>query len=244
MRILLLSVLLPCFCLSCNRRDRELRILCGSSMAEPGQRIGNDFAKQRGVEAIFDLGGSETLLPRILAGVDADIFICHDPFEQKVKDAGQWAGSVAVGTMRPVLLVKKGNPKKIGSVADLGRSGLKIGVGRPDTSTCGKMFVDMLEKRGLYPQVQPQILLEGRGHVEIANGLTEGPLDAAVVWNLVAVMYKDKVEIVPDSFRYDPIRVTVVGLKQGANPALRDQFLKMCDTPQVKSIFQKFGYTD
>jgi len=221
---------------------RELRVLCGSSMAAPAQKVAALFETNCHARALLDFGGSETLLPRILTGAPGDVFICHDPFEQKVKDAGHWAGSAVVGQLAPVLLVRPGNPHQVKSVADLARPGLKVGIGDPRYSTCGEMFVKLLEQKGLREQVFKQVVLQGRTHAEIANGLILGSLDAVVVWNFVARLYAGKVELVPTHDVYPRINVTVVGLKRSANPQLRDAFLEFCRGKPVQAIFVEAGY--
>ena len=233
----------------CNRRPSpsqapaELRILCGSSMSEPVQEIGRVFAERRKAQVVYDMGGSETLLPRVLAGATADVFVCHDPFEQKVKDAGKWAGSAVVGVLRPVVMVRPGNPREIRSIEDLAKLDVQIGIGDPAYSTCGQMFVAMLDKKSLRQGVMQRVKLQGRTHVEIANGAIAGPLDAVVVWNYVAVLYKGKLEVVETGEQYEDVRVTVVGLSQSANPALRDAFLEMCRSAEVRETFARNGYT-
>jgi molybdate transport system substrate-binding protein len=225
-----------------TKASNELRILCGSSMAAPGQAIADLFRTNQPVEVVLDLGGSETLLPKVLAGAPADIFICHDPFEQKLKDSGDWAGSAAVGVLEPVLLVRRGNPQRIQSLADLTRPNLKVGIGDPRYSTCGELFVRRLEEKGIREQVMKQVVLQGRTHAEIANGLILGPLDVVVVWNFVARLYQDKVQLVPTPESYPRIQVTVVGLRRSPNPKQRDAFLELCHAPQVKAIFAENGY--
>jgi molybdenum ABC transporter molybdate-binding protein len=220
----------------------EMRVLCGSSMAEPAQEVCQLFKETEGVQVFVDLGGSETLLPRILTGAPADVFVCHDPFEQKVKEAGRWAGSARVGRLEPVLLVRPGNPLRLKSINDLTNRALKIGIGDPQYSTCGALFVELLEKRGLRDAVMSQVALQGRTHAEIANGLILGPLDAVVVWNYVASLYQGKVELVPTADEYPAVAVTVVGLTQSQNPELRDAFLKLCRSKVGKAIFVKHGY--
>ncbi len=223
-------------------RPPPLRLLCGSSMATPGQSIARLFQQQRGAEVLVDLGGSETLLPRILTGAPGDVFICHDPFEQKVKDAGLWAGSARVGLLKPVLLVRPGNPLRLRSVSDLTNRHLKIGIGDPRYSTCGELFVNLLDRKGLRDEVMKQVVLQARTHTEIANGLIIGALDAAVVWNYVARLYGDKVQLVPTDDPYPEIYVTVVGLSKSQNPQLRDAFLEYCRSEPVKAIFAEQGY--
>lgn len=224
------------------KKPAPLRVLCGSSMAAPGQILCDRFKKAQGVEVLVDLGGSETLLPRILAGAPADVFICHDPFEQKVKDAGRWQGSARLGTLEPVLIVRPGNPWKLRAIQDLTNRNLKIGIGDPRYSTCGAMFVELLDKKGIRDEVMKQVPLQARTHTELANGLILGPLDAAVVWNYIAVLYPGKVERVPTTDAYPEIDVTVVGLSQSANPVLRDAFLESCRTEAAKALFVEHGF--
>jgi len=246
--IWLLSALAVLWVAGCSRHDvpaskpSELRLLCGSSMATPGQEVVRLFKEQQSVAAFLDLGGSETLLPRILANAAADIFICHDPFEQKVKEAGLWTGSARVGGLRPVLLVRPGNPYHLHSVNDLTNQSLKIGIGDPRYSTCGAVFVELLEQRGLRDAVLKQVVLQARSHAEIANGLILGSLDAVVVWNYIALLYQGKTELVSTADPYPAINITVVGLKQSANPRARDAFLDFCRGETVKQIFLQQGY--
>ncbi len=223
-------------------KPAALRVLCGSSMATPAQILCRRFKENQGVEALVDLGGSETLLPRILSGASADIFICHDPFEQKIKEAGRWTGSAQVGVLQPVLLVRPGNPLKLKSLSDLTNRKLKIGIGDPRYSTCGALFVELLEKRGLREEVMKRVALQARTHAELANGLILGPLDAVVVWNYVVLMYPGKVEVVPTADPYPEINVTVVGLTQSQNPGLRDAFLNACRTDSTRALFVEYGY--
>ena len=223
-------------------KPAELRALCGSSMATPAQILCRRFKEKQGVGVLVDLGGSETLLPRILSGAPADIFICHDPFEQKIKEAKRWTGSARVGVLQPVLLVRPGNPLKLRSLSDLTNRNVKIGIGDPGYSTCGTLFVELLEKRGLREEAMKQVALQARTHAELANGLILGPLDAVVVWNYIALMYPGKVELVPTADTYPEINVTVVGLTQSQNPHLRDAFLNACRTDSTRTLFAEHGY--
>jgi molybdate transport system substrate-binding protein len=218
-----------------------LHVLCGSSMSLPVEEIKGLFEAAHGPIAL-DMGGSETLLPRVLTGAPADIFVCHDPFEEKVREAGMLSDSVATGVLRPVLLVAPGNPRGIRSIDDLTRDGLQIGIGDPRYSTCGEMFVDLLKRKKIYDAVMGNVAFQGRAHGEITNGLIVGKLHAVVVWNFVARLHKDKVELVPTNDEYPPVRVTVLGLKQSTNPRLRDAFLEFCRRPSVQQIFQSHGY--
>jgi molybdate transport system substrate-binding protein len=220
----------------------KLRVLCGSSMAAPAQELAKQFAAARQAQIEFDLGGSETLLPKILTGVRADLFVCHDPFEEKLKAAGRWTNTVVVGYLEPVLALRPGNPKGIRGLDDLAKPGLKIGIGDPRYSTCGEIFVNALRERRLYDGVMTNVILQARSHAEVANGLVVGPLDAVVVWNFVVGLYAGKLEVVPTGVAYPATRVTVLGLTSSDNPALRDAFLDWCRQPVVQDTFRRYGY--
>jgi molybdate transport system substrate-binding protein len=142
-----------------------------------------------------------------------------------------------------VLLVRPGNPQAIQSIADLARPGLKIGIGDPRYSTCGEMFVQYLDQKGLREKVMANVALQARAHTEIANGMIAGPLDAIVVWNFVAELYKGKVQLVADDATYPPIRITILGLTQSPNPAICNAFLETCRTPAVGETFLRHGYS-
>lgn len=242
---LALGIVLCGLVVGCHRTPPEatLRVLCGSSMAAPVQEVGRQFADAYQVPVEYDLGGSETLLPRILAGAPGDVFVCHDPFEAKLKAAGRWADAVVVGYLEPVLAVRPGNPKGIRALADLARPGLQIGLGDPRYSTCGELFVQALREQGLDERVMQNVSLQARSHAEVANGLVVGPLDAVVVWNFVLPLYRGKLEAVPVGIEYPTTRVTVLGLTTSGNPARRDAFLAWCRHPTVPEAFRRNGYT-
>ena len=222
--------------------EASLRVLCGSSMAAPMQELAPKFTAEHKAPIEFDLGGSETLLPKILAGARADIFVCHDPFEDKLKAAGRWTNTVVVGYLEPVLAVRPGNPKNIRGFEDLAKPGIKIGIGDPQYSTCGELFVKVLRERGHYEAVMKNVALQARSHAEVANGLVVGPLDAVVVWNFVVGLYPGKLEVVPTGAAYPATRVTLLGLTSSEHPALRDTFLEWCRRPAVRETFARYGY--
>ncbi len=239
-RMALLALLLA---VGCGQKESPpLRILCGSSMAAPMQELAPQFTRETGIAVEFDLGGSETLLPKILAGAPADIYVCHDPFEEKVKTAQRWASSVLVGYLQPVVTVRPGNPKQIRSLADLQRADLKLGIGDPRYSTCGELFVQALQQRGIHDAVMKQVVLQARSTTDVANGLTVGPLDVAVLWNFSLNLYTGKLEQVTMDVELPAVRVTVVGLTGSPTPRGRDTFLQWCDRPAVVETFRRHGY--
>lgn len=222
--------------------SKRLHVLCGSSMAQPMQKIADAFKAARGAVVEFDLGGSETLLPRVLAGSAGDVYVCHDPFEAKVREAGKVSDSVVTGWLCPIVVTAEGNPSNVRTWDDLTKPGLRLGIGDPRYSTCGEMFVAELRRRSLEDKVMRNVVVQARSHGELALAVTTGALDAASVWNFVAPQYKGKLEQTAISGTYPEVRVTVIGLNSSADPALRDEFLKWCGKPESVAAFAEYGY--
>jgi ABC-type molybdate transport system substrate-binding protein len=47
------------------------------------------------------------------------------------------------------------------------------------------------------PDILKNVRVETKGHQQRCNDVDMGTLDAAIVWNAVAELYKDKLEIIP-----------------------------------------------
>jgi molybdate transport system substrate-binding protein len=204
--------------------------------------IAGAFKQAKGVEVEFDLGGSETLLPKVIAGGSGDVYICHDPFGEKVREAGKMSSVVATGWLCPIVVTAVGNPKGVREWGDLAKPGLRLGIGDPRYSTCGEMFVAELRRRGLEEKVMRNVVMQARSHGELALGVTTGALDAAAVWNFVAPEYAGKLEPSAISAEYPEVRVTVIGLTTSVQPGLRDEFLKWCERPESVASFAEHGY--
>ena len=223
--------------------ENRLRILCGTSMAKPMQKIAKEFERANAATVEFDLGGSETLLPKVLTSEPGDLYVCHDPFEAKVRAAGKLSSSVVPGWLSPIVVTAVGNPKKIRDWEDLLQPGLRLGIGDPRYSTCGEMFVGEARRRGLEEKLMRNVVMQARGHGELATGVTVGSLDAAAVWNFVAPEYRGKVEKTAIAGDYPEVRVTVIGLAGSTRPVLRDRFLQWCRRGESLAAFSEHGYT-
>jgi molybdate transport system substrate-binding protein len=241
----LVPALMGLLCAGCGSREagNRIRVLCGTSMAQPMKEIADAFTKTTGVVVEFDLGGSETLLPKVLVGSAGDVYVCHDPFEAKAREAGKVSDSVVTGWLCPIVVTAVGNPKSVRDWDDLAKPGLRLGIGDPRYSTCGEMFVGELRRRGIEEKVMRNVVVQARTHGDLAAAVTIGALDAAAVWNFVAPEYKGKLEQTAISADYPEVRVTVVGLSGSAEPALRDEFLKWCRRPESIAAFAEQGYS-
>jgi len=228
---------------SADQAKKELVLLCGSSFVPPTDELVEQFTAETGIAVVTSTAGSEDFLPLVKAGKKGDILITHDPYLDYVRDAGAWAGHCPVGFVAPVLAVRKGNPKKLASINDLTRPGIKVALSDPQYSTCGRMVFRLLEKKDIKEAVMRNV--ENRltkGHSGLGTFLKTGAVDAVVMWNGVADTFKDDLDIVPAPYEYDTeIRVHVIGLNYSKHADLVEQFINFTKAKGLK-IFAGHGY--
>ena len=221
----------------------ELIVLAGNSFIPPTEELIAKLTEKTGIKATYTTGGSEDLLPHVKAKQRGDIFITHDPYLDYTKEAGALASDVPVGFVAPVLAVQKGNPKKIQSLGDLAKPGIKVALSDPKYSTCGEMVRDLLKKKGLYEQVMKNV--ENRltkGHSNLGNLLKAQTVDAVIMWNGVANTFKEHLDLVKTPYEYDEeIRVHVMGLSYSKQPEAVAKFIELT-RQEGEKIFAKHGY--
>lgn len=246
-KVLLLGVLGLVLLNGCEKKEAagkvELVLLCGSSFVNPAGELCEQFTKETGIEIVTTTAGSEVFLPQIKTSKRGDILITHDPYLDETEKAGALEDSVHVGFVAPVLAVQKGNPKGIKSIADLAGPGLKVGLTDPKYSTCGEMVFALLEKKGIKEAVLKNV--ENRltdGHSMLGTWLKTEAVDAVIMWNGVANMFKDSVELVRTPYEYaEERRVHVIGLNYTKEPEALKKFIAFA-REKGPGIFTEYGY--
>lgn len=228
----------------CARQEpQSLTVLCGGSFRPPMEQLAALFQQQSGVGVELSFGQSEDLLPTVKIGKEGDVFVTHDPYLDYTSEAGALLDSVHVGYVAPTLVVRKGNPANVRSIADLANRDVKVALPDPEFSTCGEMLARLLAEKGIKDAVFANA--EGavfRSHSQIGNALELGTRDAGVMWNGTAHTFRDALEVVPTPYEYDEtIRVWVMGLSYSPRQELLGQFLEFCKAEGPK-VFSDYGY--
>ena len=223
--------------------DREIIVHCGNSMRPVAERIAREYQDRHGIAVRFNFGGSAELLSAIELGNVGDLYICHDPYADRVDEKGLLRRAVAVGHLAPAIVVPPGNPQGIESLADLARPGLQLGLPDARYSTAGVMIEDALRERDLLDAVRSNIRIETRGHNEIALALTQGHIDVGMAWNFVAALYGDRLDIVSPGIEFPEIRVTVCLLEHARDIEAAELFMALAESPWGRAVFEEMGYS-
>lgn len=206
--------------------------------------------------------GSGELMASIEMQKRGDLYVCHDPYMDVIIARGLATDAWYLAELRPVLVVRKGNPKHIRGLRDLTRDDVRLALTDREYSTLGHMLPLIFAKAGL-----DLAALCGRKQVpthrsgsHVANLVGLGSVDAGVVWQAVAHLRRDRVEVIPiDPFLpepgvdiitsatgrdYDiaPVKVTLIGLTCARHAAAARDFTAFVLGPQGRQIVQDFGY--
>ncbi len=97
----------------------------------------------------------------------------------------------------PAIITPKGNPKDIRTLQDLGKDGIKVGIGNPDTVCMGLYAIELLEKNNLLKQVMRNVVVYGGSCSKTANLAALNKVDAIVGWRVLHFWNPDKMDFIP-----------------------------------------------
>jgi len=169
----------------------------GGTMRPVMEKLAKDFEQQTGRKVQIDSAGSGELLIRIMTQQRGDLYVCHDPYQEMLQRKGLSERGWTLALVTPTIVVQKGNPEKIRSVKDLARAGLKLAMTDPTHSTTGYILPRIFEKAGVRDAIKANIVKRMRGGGSAANLVAMGDVHAAIVWDAVAYLRRDKLDAVP-----------------------------------------------
>src|SRR5687767_2860483 len=103
-----------------SAQPTTLLVYCAAGLRKPVEAAALDYEREYGVKIQLQFGGSNTLLTNIEASKTGDLFVpADDSYLAMGRKKSLIAESARLASMKPVLAVKKGNPKGIRSLDDL-----------------------------------------------------------------------------------------------------------------------------
>jgi molybdate transport system substrate-binding protein len=94
------------------------------------------------------------------------------------------------------IVVKKGNPHNVRTMADLAQAGIRLGLCNAEQSTLGYMTRGMLKATGLLDSVRKNVVVEVPTADFLINQMRAGGLDAAVVYRVNAQPQAEHLEFI------------------------------------------------
>lgn len=222
----------------------SLTVYCGAGLYRPMSEAGRLFEEKYRVPVRFNFGGSNTLLAQMQLAPSGDVYV---PASFYYLDMATEKGLVESTSMLwvhvPVIAVPKGNPKRISSLQDMTKSGLRIGLADPNSAAIGKASVEILNKNNLYDAVTKQVVVRSATVNELMVFISLGQVDAGIVWEDNALFAKDKVQIIPIPDEQNIIKSIAAGVLSASIKKVRAKtFIRFLHSPEVKEIFREYGF--
>ena len=247
MRRLASLVMVPIFglvfagCASSDDMTTSLRVAATSSLTEVFNDIGEQFMQANpDITIALNFASSSDLALQISQGLPADVFASADVKNMaKVTDAGLLLGqSVTFATNSLEIVVEKGNPLFVDSLAQLATPGLLF-VTCPIEVPIGGYTAEVLRNAGV--TVTPASLEENvKG---ILTKVALGEADAGIVYRTDILAAGNSVTGVPIADNVNVTTKYLVGaLRDSQNQDASQRFIIFLSSEQGQKIFSQFGF--
>ncbi len=155
------------------------------------------FEQREGARVTRTYNGCGILVAQMKAGGRPDAYLtCDQSFVPPVADL--FAGApVQMSDSAIVILVPKGNPRQIRSLADLAGRGLRVGLANPEQSTLGALTRRLLDQDHLLAAVMTNVVTQTPTADLLVNQMRTGALDATVVYVSNTMKVRDQLAVVP-----------------------------------------------
>jgi molybdate transport system substrate-binding protein len=262
--VLLLSLV------GCRQSDRDaditMRLYCGAGLRPAVEALVTEFEllaseakvapkgmSLKKVDLSFDCDydGSERLLARMKLSERGDLFLPGSIYYVDLaEENGMVRSKRNVCYFVPTILVQAGNPKKIKSLDDLIKPGIRLGLGNRETCAVGRLSWKIFKKNQIPAEsVLENLEFESTTVNELGNQIKLGTLDAVTVWDAVAMLYSQdggdgSGEIVPIGFEENIVSTVGIGLlKSSEHPRWAEAFVDFIFSDAGRAIWKKYHYT-
>jgi molybdate transport system substrate-binding protein len=216
-------------------------VFAAASLKPVFTQIGQQFkADNPGNGVDFEFAGSSELATQLTQGATADVFASADTAQMDVVvKAGLLTGNptnFASNTL--VIVTTPGNPKKIGSFADLAKPGSNVVICQQPVP-CGSATQRIENSTGV--RLNP--VSEELSVTDVLNKVTTGQADAALVYVTDAKNAGDKVTTVNFPEAAGAVNVYPIGvLKKAPQPTLAQKFVTLVTSDTGQQILAQSGF--
>ncbi len=174
-----------------------LLIHCAAGLKAPVEAVAREYERAYGVPIQLQFGGSQTLLAGIEVSQRGDLYLpADDSYIALAREKRVVAEAIPLARMTAALAVRKGNPKKIATLADVLREDVRLGQANPDAAAIGKLARAALEETGQWGAINRHTKVFKPTVNDVANDIKLGTVDAGFVWDAIVAQYPE-LETVP-----------------------------------------------
>ncbi len=168
----------------------SLIVYCAAGLKKPVEALALQYEQETGVSVSLQYGGTGTLLSQLQIAKRGDLFLAAD--EGAIADAARLGlidETLPLVVQHPVIAVRQGNPKRIATLDDLLRPGVKTALPNPDAASIGKVTRNLLGA-DRWDALAAAAAVMKPTVTEVAADVTLGAADAAIVWDAIVPQFK------------------------------------------------------
>ena len=245
MKKLAVSLAILILMTGCMHKKADLTISGSHRLDAPLKQIMDAFEKENNVRITSDFGcGGPKLIPKLKDSKEGDVLILGEAEELKLaKNAGIVESSTTIAWNPFMLVVKKGNPLKIKSPADLKQARLVL---PEEGSGCASRLTDgIVSAWGLkQAAAKAERLDKGCKSTLGAEKVAKGEFDATFTWRIVAYPVAG-IDMIPiEKSKGAPCECYGIMLKSATNRDLAKKFIDYLKNPRAQEIFREAGMLD
>ncbi|MFO8008869.1 MAG: molybdate ABC transporter substrate-binding protein [Candidatus Brocadiia bacterium] len=232
-----------------SEAPRALQVFCGAGLMHPMEEMRQQFEADSGAPVRASYGGSGVLMGRLGSGRPCDVFI---PGAARVVDDAARRGWVEPGTRLdlvlhvPVIAVSRSVAEAVGGLEDLGRPGLRVGLGAPRACAIGEAAERILEQNGLREKVRPNVCVRASTVNQLLLYLATEHIDAAIIWEDMLHLPEAAGKV--HSVRIPPSRnsVSTIAAARGSraeSPQQAAAFIRFLASASARQVWKRWGFT-
>jgi len=223
---------------------KTLHVYSSGAVAPPVKKCAIEFTAKLGTNFEFTVGKAENLISEISELKSGDILTCGAEF---ILDEAQEKGLIlrptrrSVGYRRSAILVPMGNPKKIKSISDLAKEGVRVGI---SVSGCLLgVWDDISSKAGLTDSIRRNITDFADGCGAVMALINQRKVDAVFGWDAFQKLWRETMEVVKlprDLQVFRSTGIAVIGFSKNKETA--KEFIDFVISENGKKTYHEYGW--
>lgn len=230
--------------------DDNLMVFSGAAFKKPLDDIISLFEKKTGIKVYATYGGVKTVMSQVMLAKKGDVFVVPSPdimAKMVEKDIVKRDSIKNFSYQVPVILVQRGNPKKIKGLKDLLRDDIKVAIANPESVYIGMLAVEIFDKNLTTSERQAlknKILTYADDISKLLTYLVMNQVDAIVGFDFLHGWNQDKTDIV----KFKSNELVRIGAGQAGlishttDIEKSKRFIEFLLSDDGQGVFKKYGY--
>ena len=223
----------------------ELKLFAGAMLKPAIEKTIAEFEAREGARVTCVYNGCGILVSQMRAAQGTAMpdayFACDRSFMTQVADLFLDAEDVSQNQL--AILVPKGNPHGIKQLKDLGKPGLRVGVGHEKQCALGALTATAFKTGGVFDGVMKNVKVQLPTGDGLVNQVLTGALDAVVAYISNASSSKDKLDAIaidiPCALAVQPMALS----KDSHNRQIAARLMQALQSAESRERFETQGFT-